>query len=81
VVFWDNRGAGLSRRHSPSSFAPDDYLEDLRQVIERFSASSRQPIVVIGHSWGAMYATWFINEYGDYGGRVVGAVLSDVSPR
>ena len=28
-----------------------------------------QPFVFIGQSWGAMYATWFINEYGDYGGR------------
>ena len=31
----------------------------------------------IGHSWGAMYATWFINEYGDYGGRLRGAILSE----
>ena len=33
--------------------------------------------MLIGHSWGAMYATWFINEYGDYGGRLQGAVLSE----
>ena len=24
-----------------------------------------------------MYATWFINEYGDYGGRIAGAVLRE----
>ena len=24
-----------------------------------------------------MYATWFIDEYGDYGGRIAGAVLSE----
>ena len=41
-------------------------------MIEHFSTSSTQPIVFLGHSWGAMYATWFINEHGDYGGRVVG---------
>jgi proline iminopeptidase len=77
VVFWDHRGAGLSKRHGASSLSFDQYLEDLRQVIERFSSSSTQPIVFIGHSWGAMYATWFINEHGDYGGRVAGAVLSE----
>ncbi len=77
VVFWDDRGSGLSRRHAASSYALDLYLEDLRQVIEHFSSSSTQPIVFVGHSWGAMYATWFIDVYGDYGGRVAGAVLSE----
>jgi proline iminopeptidase len=77
VVFWDHRGAGLSKRHDASSYSMGQYLEDLRQVIEHFSSSGAQPIVFLGHSWGAMYATWFINEHGDYGGRVAGAVLSE----
>ena len=77
VVFWDHRGSGLSRPHAASSYTFDLYLEDLRQVIEHFSSSSTQPIVFLGHSWGAMYATWFINEHGVYGGRVAGAVLSE----
>ncbi len=77
VVFWDHRGSGLSRRHDGSSYRSGQYLEDLRQVIEHFTRSSAQPVVFLGHSWGAMYATWFINEYGDYGGRIRGAVLSE----
>ncbi len=77
VVFWDQRGAGLSQRHDASSFSFDQYLEDLRLVIEHFSSSPAQPIVFVGHSWGAMYATWFVNEHGDYGGRVAGSVLSE----
>lgn len=77
VVFWDNRGAGLSKRHAASSFTFDQYLEDLRQVIEHYTTDARQPIIFVGQSWGAMYATWFINTYGDYGGRVLGAVLSE----
>jgi proline iminopeptidase len=77
VVFWDQRGAGLSKRHDASSYTFDVVLEDLRQVVEHFSTSSTQPIVFIGHSWGAMYATWFINEHGTYGARVAGAVLSE----
>lgn len=77
VVFWDHRGSGLSKRHAASSYTLDLYLEDLRQVIEHFSSSSAQPIVFVGHSWGAMYATWFIDEHGDYGGRVAGALLSE----
>src|SRR5262245_46797161 len=77
VVFWDQRGAGLSRRHDADDYSLDRYLEDLRLVVERFSRRPDQPLVFIGHSWGAMYATWFINEYGDYGGRVRGAILSE----
>jgi proline iminopeptidase len=76
VVFWDNRGAGLSERHDASTYTFDLYLEDLRQVVDATTAPD-QPFVFIGHSWGAMYATWFINEYGDYGGRLKGAILSD----
>jgi proline iminopeptidase len=40
VVYWDHRGAGLSRRHPASSYSLVQYLEDLRQVIERFSSSN-----------------------------------------
>jgi proline iminopeptidase len=77
VVFWDQRGAGLSRRHDRDAFTLDIYLEDLRLVVEHYTTSPAQPILFIGHSWGAMYATWFIDTYGDYGGRIRGAVLSE----
>jgi proline iminopeptidase len=77
VVFWDQRGAGLSQRHDAAAYSFDQYLEDLRLVVEHFTQRPDQPLVFIGHSWGAMYASWFINEYGDYGGRVQGAILSE----
>jgi proline iminopeptidase len=77
VVMWDQRGSGLSKRHDASSYDFDGYLEDLRLVIEHYTSASDQPIVFLAQSWGAMYATWFINEHGDYGGRVAGAVLSE----
>jgi len=77
VVFWDNRGAGLSQRHDAADIDPPQYLEDLRLVVEHYTTRPGQPLVFIGHSWGAMYATWFINEHGSYGGRVKGAILSE----
>lgn len=77
VVFWDQRGSGLSERHAADTYTLDIYLDDLRQVIDHYSSSPDQPLIFIGHSWGAMYATWFINEYGDYGGRIRGAILSE----
>lgn len=77
VVLFDHRGAGLSQRHGASSYSFDGYLEDLRQVVEHYTSSPAQPVVFVGHSWGAMYATWFIDTHGTYGGRVAGAVLSE----
>jgi proline iminopeptidase len=76
VVFWDQRGTGLSQRHDKAVYTWERYLEDLRLVIEK-TVTPNQPFVFIGHSWGAMYASWFINEHGDYGGRLAGAILSE----
>ena len=75
VVFWDQRGSGLSQRHDASEISLDIYLEDLRQVIEHFAPG--RPLVFIGQSWGAMYATAFINTHGDLGGRIRGAVFTE----
>jgi proline iminopeptidase len=77
VVFWDQRGAGLSQRFDARHYTLPAYLEDLRLVIEHYTVVPGQPLAFIGHSWGAMYLTWFIDTYGDYGGRVRGAILSD----
>jgi len=77
VIFWDQRGAGLSERHDADSIDLYQYLEDLRQVVDHYSSSPTHPVALVGHSWGAMYAAWFLNEHGDYGGQVQGAILSE----
>lgn len=76
VVFWDQRGTGLSERFDLDTYTMAGYLADLRQVVDKMTTPD-QPYVFIGHSWGAMYLTWFINEYGDDSGRLRGAILSD----
>jgi proline iminopeptidase len=75
VVFWDHRGAGLSQRHDADTITLDTYLEDLRLMIEHHAPG--RPLVFIGQSWGAMYATAFINQHGDLGGRIRGAILTE----
>ncbi len=77
VVLWDQRGAGLSKRHDPGQISLGIYMEDLRLLIEHYTVAAGQDILFVGHSWGAMYTTAFINEFGDYGGRIKGAVLSE----
>jgi proline iminopeptidase len=75
LVFWDQRGAGLSRRHDPSEIKKTTYDADLLAVIDRYSPG--RPVVLVGHSWGGMYATMFIAQHPD---RVAGAVLMDSGP-
>ncbi|HTL37778.1 MAG TPA: alpha/beta hydrolase [Kofleriaceae bacterium] len=75
VAFWDQRGTGLSERLAPETIDLEVYMEDLRQVIEYYAPG--RPFVFIGQSWGAMYATAFINDHGDYGGRIKGAILTE----
>lgn len=75
LVFWDHRGTGLSQRHDKDLLTLDIYTDDLNALVDRYS-SGRQ-VYLIGHSWGGMYATQYINEYPE---RVSGAVLIEPGP-
>jgi proline iminopeptidase len=75
LVFWDQRGAGLSRRHGKESLTIERYLADLEELVDRFSPG--EPVLLIGESWGGMYATEFINRHPE---RVRGAVLLEPGP-
>src|SRR5688572_22214310 len=75
LVFWDQRGSGLSRRESKQQLTLDVYSADLDSLAARDSPG--RPVYLIGHSWGGMYATQYINEHPD---RVAGAVLIEPGP-
>jgi proline iminopeptidase len=75
LVFWDQRGAGLSTRHGKESLTLDVYLADLNALVNRYSPV--RPVYLIGESWGGMYGTAFINRYPQ---RVAGAVLIEPGP-
>ena len=75
LVFWDQRGTGLSQRHNKEVLTIDHYVNDLSTLVDRFSPG-RRPFL-IGESWGGMFATRFINEYPE---RVNGAVLIEPGP-
>lgn len=75
LVFWDQRGAGLSQRVEKEQLTLDVYLDDLNTLIDRYSPN--RPVYLIGVSWGGMYATSYINTYPQ---RVAGAVLIEPGP-
>ncbi|MCB2206218.1 alpha/beta hydrolase [bacterium] len=76
VVFYDQRGCGLSRRHGREMYdaqGPDLAVADLRAVIGHYR-SSGQKVLLMGQSWGAMLASAYINDYPE---DISGAILME----
>jgi proline iminopeptidase len=78
VVFYDQRGSGLSKRENKSSYNGRDtvelFIDDLDALINHFHVNANQKIFLLGHSWGAMLATAYVNQYPD---KVSGAILAE----
>lgn len=63
VVFYDQRGSGLSKRHRKNEYSIQVMLDDLHAVIAHYRSSASQKIFLLGHSWGAILASAYINQY------------------
>lgn len=70
VVFYDQRGAGLSERVPAKRLTLDGYLEELGAVVSLTSPDRR--VMLIGHSWGAILASAYLGAHPE---RVDRAVL------
>ena len=69
VVFYDQRGTGLSPRVPAGSISVDAYLTDLDAILERVSPG--RPVDLLGHSWGAMLASAYTGRHPDKVHRLV----------
>jgi len=58
VVFYDQRGAGLSDRVPADQLTYQSSLRDLDAIIDHFGGG--KPVHLIGHSWGAMLASGYL---------------------
>ncbi len=74
VIFYDQRGSGLSKRHPKDSYTLQIIYDDLSAVINKYRTSPNQKVFLLGHSWGAMLATAYINQYPT---RINGVVLAE----
>ena len=77
VVFYDQRGSGLSQRHDLAFYESKTvqfFIDDLAGVIEHYQTAEDQKIILAGHSWGAMLATAYINQNPD---KVDGVILAE----
>ena len=60
VVFYDQRGTGLSPRVAAEQLTLDSTLNDLDMIIDLFRGEGR--VSLIGHSWGAMVVTAYLGR-------------------
>lgn len=70
VVFYDQRGAGLSQRFPKSWYAAQKeeginkiFYDELRAVIGHYKTHSSQKVILLGQSWGAILATGYVGKY------------------
>ncbi len=57
LVFWDQRGTGLSERVPNEELTGERYLKDLEEIVNHFSPTKN--IYLLGHSWGGAFATYY----------------------
>ena len=78
VVFYDQRGTGLSKREDRSQYEGEEavqlFIDDLDAVINLFQFGPDQKVFLLGHSWGAMLATAYINQHPE---KISGVVLAE----
>jgi proline iminopeptidase len=59
VIFYDQRGTGLSPRENKNRLTLEQNLDDLNSIIQHFSAESQ--VKLVGHSWGGMLVTGYLS--------------------
>lgn len=72
VIFYDQRGSGLSPRVPADALSLESSLADLDAMVEKYRADGQ--VILIGHSWGAMLATTYLGRAPD---KVSHAVLAE----
>lgn len=72
VVFYDQRGSGLSPRVEASKLTLESSLADLDAIVDRFRGDGR--VSLVGHSWGAMLVAGYLGRRPE---KVSHAVLAE----
>ncbi|MHB8355100.1 MAG: alpha/beta fold hydrolase [Vulcanimicrobiaceae bacterium] len=61
VVFYDQRGTGLSPRVEKKSLTLQSSLDDLHLVVSHYGGNGQ--VKLIGHSWGAMLVVGYLGRH------------------
>lgn len=80
VVFYDQRGSGLSQRFPAAYYtslgngAVDLMFDELSGVIAHYRVTAQQRVYLIGHSWGGILAAGYAGKYPE---KVNGLVVAE----
>lgn len=69
LIFYDQRGTGLSPRVDEKEHSLENSLSDLANIIDYYSPNKK--VNIIGHSWGAMLASGYIAKNPERVNKVV----------
>jgi proline iminopeptidase len=72
VVFFDQRGIGLSPRVNPEEITVTSALTDLDSIVDYYGDGRK--VNLVGHSWGAMLASAYLGKHPE---KVDHAVLAE----
>lgn len=61
VIFYDQKGAGLSPRVDKKYLTLEQSLDDLHSIVDHFSDGGK--VKLIGHSWGAMLVIGYLSKH------------------
>ncbi|MFQ5944511.1 MAG: alpha/beta hydrolase, partial [Anaerolineales bacterium] len=75
VVFYDQRGTGLSPRVDDDEMTFEAYLADLDALVDRYSPG--RPVNLIGHSFGGQLVSSYVGRHPD---KVAGVILAEPGP-
>ena len=63
VIFYDQRGTGLSPRVNKESLTLQSSLDDLHSIVRHYGGGG--PVKLIDHSWGAMLVVGYLGAHPD----------------
>jgi proline iminopeptidase len=69
VVFYDQRGTGLSPRVPAKDITLQSFIDDLDAFVDAFGKG--RPVHLVGHSWGAMLASAYAGAHPRKVGKLV----------
>ncbi len=69
VVFYDQRGTGLSERVDPKELTLESALQDLDSIVDHVGRGRK--VNLIGHSWGAMLVSAYLGRHPEKVGHAV----------
>lgn len=78
VVFYDQRGTGLSPRLPAKDITLQSFIDDLDAFVEAFGKG--RPVHLVGHSWGAMLASAYAGAHPHKVGKLVLAEPAFLDP-